>query len=176
LKGLPDVGVNTSGPSAFETPTPGWSGSARGRGELAGIALFCLASVLVPLLRTELYPFSRAPMFADAPQRYCNYRVSGPDGRELPLADFGLQRNYWGNPPGVGVGFHPPDSVDHFGEVADREAVTAHVAARLQDFPALEAVEVVQEVIGPVDGGRVGLVSSSRWRVANPHPGDSATR
>jgi hypothetical protein len=143
---------------------------------LAGIVLFCLASVLVPILRTELYPFSRAPMFADAPQCYSNYRVLDPGGRELPLADFGLQRNYWGNPPGVGVGFQPPDSVDHFGDVAEREAVTAHVAARLQDFPELEAVEVVQEVIGPVEGGRVGLVSSSHWRVANPRPGGRATR
>ena len=40
--------------------SPGWTASRRGRRELLAVALFCLAIVVVPLCRTELYPFSRA--------------------------------------------------------------------------------------------------------------------
>jgi hypothetical protein len=108
-------------------------------------------------------------MFADAPQRYCDYAVTGPDGEALDVARLGLQRNYWGNPLGVGVGFHPPPSVDQFGAVASEEDVRDWVGERLKDFPELKSVEVVQTVVGPVDALRVGEVESNRWRIDNPH-------
>ena len=77
----------------------GWSATPRGRRELAAVGLFCLAFAVTPLVTTELYPFSRAPMFADAPRQYCDYAVITPDGRRLTdprrLALLGLQRNYW---------------------------------------------------------------------------------
>jgi hypothetical protein len=150
---------------------PEWLQTRRGRREFLAVAVFVLLFVAVPLWRTELYPFSRAPMFADAPQRYCNYTVLGPDGQPLDLRDFGLQRNYWGNPLGVGVGFRPAETIDHFGEVPEKQAVIAHVADRLARHPGLKYVEVVREVIGPLESGRIGLVQTDRWRIDNPHHG-----
>ena len=161
------VGVNET-ESDDDAILPGWARTPRGIRELGGVGLFCIAAVVIPLVRTELYPFSSAPMFSAAPRRYCNYRVLDPEGRELSVADFGLQRNYWGNPPEVGVGFRPSESLDRFGEVADHNAVIAQVTSKLKDFPSLEAVEVVQEVIGPVDSDRIGLVSAAHWVVKNP--------
>jgi hypothetical protein len=137
--------------------------------------LFGVLSVAVPLFRTELYPFSRAPMFADAPACYCDYAVYDPEGRPLAALDFGLHRNYWGNPPGAGVGFEPPPGVDRFGEVVPRAAVTAAVAHHLARFPALPYVEVTREVVGPLDGGRVGTARAERWRVANPRSARATT-
>ncbi len=141
-----------------------------GRKELAAAGLFVLAFAAVPLFRTELYPFSRAPMFADAPLRYCEYAVTDPDGRPLDLLPFGLQRNYWGNPIGAGVGFLPPPAVDVFGEVAPSDEVAERVRERLAAFRELPYVEVRQTVIGAVDDRRVGPVAEPTvLRLNNPH-------
>lgn len=109
-------------------------------------------------------------MFADAPQRYCDYHLFGPDGEELALVAFGMHRNYWGNPIGAGVGFLPPPTVDQFGTVAIADEVTAHLRQQLRAWPELAYVEVVQEVIGDIDGQRVGPIpeKTQRWRVDNP--------
>ena len=71
------------------SPSAGWiicvirfahprSTTPRGRRDLLFIAAFVLPNLLMPLLIVDLYPFSRAPMFADAPQRYCDYRLFDP--------------------------------------------------------------------------------------------------
>jgi hypothetical protein len=152
---------------------PGWASTPRGRKELAVVGLFCLIFALVPLVTTELYPFSRAPMFADAPALYCDYTIITPDGRRLTeakdLIPFGVQRNYWGNPLGVGVGFEPAASVDDFGKIAGKDAVVHQVAAHLVHFPDLQYVEVEQSIVGPIDADHVGVQRTERWRVDNPN-------
>jgi hypothetical protein len=145
-----------------------WLQTSRGRKEFGAIAVFVLLSVVVPLCRTELYPFSRAPMFADAPRRYCEYRIMASDGRTLDPREFSLQRNYWGNPLGIGAGFLPADTVDRFGEVSDPEIVTARIASSLVHHPELEFVDVFRAVIGPLESGGVGVVETECWRVSNP--------
>lgn len=150
----------------------GWVNSPRGRKELLVVGLFCLTFAVVPLVTTELYPFSRAPMFADAPRLYCDYAVYTPDGRQITdsatLTKLGVQRNYWGNPLGVGVGFEPAPSADDFGKVAPKDAVVGMVARRLEGFPDLQYVEVEQRVVGPIDADHVGVQRAERWRVDNP--------
>ncbi len=112
-------------------------------------------------------------MFADAPQKYCEYAVVTPDGRRLTEANdllpFGLQRNYWGNPLGVGVGFKPAPTVDDFGKVATHQEVIDTVAPCLKRFSEWEYVEVEQKVIGPTDDDHVGVVDRHLWRVSNPY-------
>jgi hypothetical protein len=150
----------------------GWANSPRGRTELTVVGFFCLTFAVVPLLTTELYPFSRAPMFADAPRFYCDYAVYGPDDRQITdetaLTRLGVQRNYWGNPLGVGVGFEPAPSVDDFGMIAARDAVVETVARRLEWFPDLKYVEVEQRIVAPTDADHVGVKQTERWRVDNP--------
>jgi hypothetical protein len=138
------------------------------RKELLAAAAFVLVNVLVPAFAVELYPFSRAPMFEDAPRRYCDFIVYGPDGQALPAADFGLQRNYHANPPDAGYGYRPPPTINEMDAVPDTQQVAAWVRQHLEAFPRPEYVEVVQQVVGPVDGDRVGVVESRRTRVTNP--------
>src|SRR5262245_45102522 len=120
-------------PSSSQPRPVDWMHTPRGRQDLLLISGFLLVNLLVPLLIVDLYPFSRAPMFADAPRLYCDYHVYDPEGSELHLAGpdgkarvlvdgkpvpaLGLHRNYWGNPIGAGVGFIPPQTVDQFGKV-----------------------------------------------------------
>jgi hypothetical protein len=148
--------------------SPHWLNTPRGRRDLFFIATFVLLNVLIPLLIMDLYPFSRAPMFADAPQLYCAYQLYDQKGNALDVLDFGLHRNYWGNPVGEGVGFKPPLTLDQFGVIGDPEAITTHVQGRLRQRPDLAYVDVVQEVIGDEDGRRVGVIRKRRWRVENP--------
>ena len=149
-------------------PSPDWLNTPRGRRDLFFIATFLLLNVLIPLLIVDLYPFSRAPMFADAPHLYCDYQIFDPRGNALDVLDFGLHRNYWGNPVGEGVGINPPQTVDQFGVIGDPEKITTHVQSRLRQRPELAYVEVVQKVIGDEDGRRVGVVRQHSWRVQNP--------
>lgn len=155
---------------------PGWASTPRGRKELLVVGLFCATFAVVPLLTTELYPFSRAPMFADAPRLYCDYGVRLPDGRQITdetdkatLTKLGVQRNYWGNPLGVGVGYEPPPTVDDFGKVADKEFVVEMVAKRLEQFPDWRYVEVVRTVVRPAADGLIVREPGETWRVNNPY-------
>jgi hypothetical protein len=166
-------------PARPDSPVPGDAASlppreTPRRRELAAFFLFCLLNVLVPVITVDLFPFSRAPMFADAPRRFCTFKVYAPDGRELPVREFGLHRNYWGNPLGVGCGFHPPESLDQFGTVPDRETIVAHVEEQLVRWPEYPFVDVVREVTGACDARTIGQTEWTRWRIPNPHarPGD----
>ena len=156
------------------TVTPSWSATRQGKRELAAAGVFVLAFAAVPLFLTELYPFSRAPMFADAPQCYCEYTVLDPDGKPLDPRDFDLQRNYWGNPLGVGVGFEPLPSLDEFGTVPSEEVLHAWIERHLERFPHLRYVDVSLRRIGAVDSRHIGETESSSARIANPHFQDPA--
>jgi hypothetical protein len=108
-------------------------------------------------------------MFADAPGQYCDYAVYAPDGSQVTdaaaLAKLGVQRNYWGNPLGVGVGFRPAESVDVFGATATEQQVRDMVGQRLRQFPQWEYVDVEQKIIGPTDADHIGVRRHERWRV-----------
>jgi hypothetical protein len=85
------------------------------RGEVRFILILALSMSVIPLVFGELFPFSSAPMFRDRPTVYCTYSVTGPNGESLSLTSFRLQRNYDGNPPGMGTGVVPNQTLDHFG-------------------------------------------------------------
>jgi len=133
--------------------------------------LLLAANIVVPLLWGDVYPFTSAPMFRDCPEKCCNYRVFAADGQELPAEEWLLHRIYDGNPVGYGVGVCAPAVIEQeFGVVHEDAAVRQHIQAQLAQPRHQEHayVEVVQEVIGPLDSGRVGIVETRRWRIERP--------
>ena len=127
---------------------------------------FCLVLVLAPLVFGELFPFTSAPMFRDAPKVYCVYGVTGPDGQPLSLKTFRLHQNYDGNPVGMGGGRTPEPTLNIFGQVQDMEQVRKHVQRYLNDrHPSLAFVDVQQRVFGALSENRVGLLSAETIRV-----------
>ncbi len=131
-------------------------------------AVFLLANAIVPILGGDIYPFTSAPMFRDAPVVYCNYHAYAPDGAELPQQDFLLQRLYDGNPVGYGVGVRPPAILDRFGEPRTEAEIRRHMLPLLE-LPAyrdLPYVELVQETIGAVDANQLGVVKRERFRIS----------
>ena len=133
---------------------------------LAAAALLA-ANVVVPIAMGDVYPFTSAPMFRDAPRLYCNYRIHGPDGQPLPSERFLCQRIYDGNPVGYGVGVKPPRVLEEFGVAHDEATVRRHIGEQLASAEnrGYAYVEVEQEVIGPVDERRIGVVRVDRWRI-----------
>lgn len=119
---------------------------------------FVLVNVLAPIVVGEFYPFTVSPMFCDEPQVYCEYELYDSSGESLPLKEFELQRNYDGNPPGLGVGIKPAPTLDHFGHVPDERQLRRHLEAQLAKHPELDSVRVVQKVIGAIDMQRVGVI------------------
>ena len=141
------------------------------RAGLAGVGLLLAANVAVPLVWGDLYPFTSAPMFRDCPAACCNYCVVAADGSELPAENWLVQRVYDGNPIGYGVGLCPPAVMEQeFGCIHDAAAVRRHIERQFARpcNAAYDEVEVVQEVIGPLDGERVGVVRAQRWRIPRP--------
>src|SRR5947209_6349720 len=125
----------------------------------AGVLL--AANVVVPLIWGDVYPFTSAPMFRDAPRQFCNYRVYSIKGKLLDPADWLVQRVYDGNSVGYGVGARPPPVLEQeFGVVPDEATVREHFQRQLaQPRHSRDAfVDVVQDVIGPVDAQHVGVV------------------
>jgi hypothetical protein len=161
MKSMPEL------PSNIDSPYP----SPRLRLAMAAVGLLLAANVVVPLVWGDVYPFTSAPMFRDAPTCCCNYRVYALDGRELPAENWLVQRLYDGNPLGYGVGICPPEILEsEFGRECDEAAVLAHIQRQFSrpENREFAAVEVVQEVIGPVDSQHVGAVRTGRWRVERP--------
>lgn len=127
---------------------------------------FAVCNIVLSIVYRDLYPFTITPMFCDNPRLYCDYQVFDPQGAPLPLDDFQLQRNYDGNPLGLGAGVQPTHSLDKFGTVPDESALIAHVAHVLAArFPEHRYVDVVQTLIGPVDENRVGVIKEIHVRV-----------
>jgi hypothetical protein len=136
---------------------------------LAAAALLLVANIVVPLVWGDVYPFTSAPMFRDAPRFCCNYRIYDSAGRELPPENWLVHRLYDGNPLGYGVGISPPPILEQqFGAECDQAAALAHIQKQFSrpENREFTAVEVVQEVIGPIDTQHIGILRTDRWVIA----------
>jgi hypothetical protein len=138
----------------------------RSRIGMAAAALLLLANILVPLGWGDVYPFTSAPMFREAPIECCQYRLL-VDGQERPASHCLLQRIYDGNPLGYGVGIKPPPVLEQkYGVIHDEATVRAHIQ-RLFALPQhqhIQRIEVIQDVLGAT-GQTVGIVRTNRWLI-----------
>src|SRR5262245_10452842 len=108
--------------------------SARSRIGIGAAVALLAANVVVPLIWGDVYPFTSAPMFRDAPREFCNYRIYSAQGQELEAADWLVQRVYDGNPVGYGVGMRPPAVLEQeFGIVPDEAAAREHIQRQLAE-------------------------------------------
>jgi hypothetical protein len=146
------------------------TGRAVGRcGELTFVVCFVVLQAVLPLLFTDLFPFSTMPMFSDAPRELWQLEVFDPDGRRLAASSFSVHSLYVANPrPRIGV--HLPSTVNRPDGSASQAEITAMVLRRLREHPELSHVEVVQRRIGAVRNGAqetVAVTEVRHWRVMN---------
>jgi hypothetical protein len=142
---------------------------------MAAVGILLAANVVVPALWGDVYPFTSAPMFRNAPVQCCQYRFFDAEGRELAAEDWLVHRVYDGNPVGYGVGVQPPAILEQeYGVVHDEAAVKRHMEGQFARpvNRGQKQVEVEQTVLGAVDEQRVGIVRTSRWLVRHRTSGD----
>lgn len=146
---------------------------------VAVVSIYLAAHAIVPVIWGDIYPFTSAPMFRDAPKQYCNYRViSLASGKELPAKDWLTFRTYDGNPVGYGVGIVPPPVLERFGEVLDEQTIVRHIQKQFENpvNQKVPGVVVEQIVIGPVEHPSseklvwVGVTNKHVFIVKNPKP------
>ncbi len=139
----------------------------RSRVAILAAGVLLVLNVAVPLVWGDVYPFTSAPMFREAPVQCCQYRVL-VDGQEQPAAKWLLNRIYDGNPVGYGVGIRPPAVLEQeYGVIHDTAAVRSHIQQQLArpENQHVEHVEVIQEVVGAI-GSSVGILTTNRWAIA----------
>jgi hypothetical protein len=67
--------------------------------ERVSVFVFLAATLLIPLITVELYPFSAASMFAHAPTSYTIYQVADGSGKRLNYGGFGIDLKNPHDPP-----------------------------------------------------------------------------
>ena len=143
----------------------------RSRNALLAAGVLLAANIGVPVLWGDVYPFTSAPMFRDAPTECCQYTIRSLDQQGLNPADWLLHRVYDGNPVGYGVGLQaPPVLEQRYGDVHDLAAIQQHVARQFKRAANAthRTVEIQQIVIGALANGSVGPVRTQSYVVDMP--------
>jgi len=95
--------------------------------ELWLAAAFAFVHLVAPVVIGERYPFTISPMFYDQPAECCTYVLTGADGAVLDTERFNLHLVYDGNPPGLGMGIEPTETLHPYCLPCELQQVTEHV-------------------------------------------------
>jgi hypothetical protein len=135
-------------------------------GERWGVFLFLGATLVVPLVAWEWFPFSAPTMFSERTASYCHYRVWDESGDRVSRSEVGLQCNNPHDPPLTtfgrrGYGRLSPETLNHYDAVPTVEEIREHVQARAEG----RRLVVRRRVIGAVDEDRIGIVQEDTFEV-----------
>ncbi len=135
------------------------------------VVLLAAVPLLFPLAGDELFPFTSARLFVDAPATLTRFLVVGPDGRRLPPEWLGLDVRYFGldGYRAGKTGPHPaaraqPETYNVAGRLPEAEGISAWVApfCRAQ---GLAFVDVYWNTYGSRDAAAAGVIASGHVRV-----------
>ncbi len=138
------------------------------RGELIAVGIFVAVNLIAPLVLGERYPFTVSPMFSDQPSQYCTYEVTDAAGQPLDPQTFGLHLVYDGNPPGLGMGIKPAETLHGFGEVPNESTVRGHVEAVMQEQNLPGPVIVSQHCVRCDEEHRRPVSTQRSWTIERP--------
>lgn len=97
--------------------------------ELWLAAAFVVVHLVAPVVIGERYPFTISPMFYDQPAECATYTLTGADGTDFDEERFNLHLVYDGNPPGLGMGIEPTETLHPYCLPCQQQQVTDHVRA-----------------------------------------------
>lgn len=132
--------------------------------EFSFIFFILTSSVIIPLIRAELFPYSSFQLFTDAPQIYATYKVIGKSGKEISLRSIKLHRNYYGIIDRAPFARKKPYTNDKWGEVLSDEKITELIRRRApkDEFPITAKVTVTG-----VKDGKVQTIKEHSFVVTN---------
>ena len=141
------------------------------RSERIFLSVFLACTILIPLTVEKIIPFDRPSFFVASVRRHCVYKITDPNGRSLPLHEFGLgnfyfgQRGWFSEVPSQERGaLKLPESINIYGDVASEEQVRTVVSRHLAERD-LEYVDVSQKIKANPGGKSAGVVAEHQWRV-----------
>ena len=120
--------------------------------------------VALPLMFSELYPFTINPMFRDSPQKYTSYSLVSATGVQIPAEKALLHQVYDGNPVALGVGAPPEETANIYGQTLSEREIELIVRRELADDTIDWPVKVYQLVFGkPENENKFGLMNSNTY-------------
>lgn len=141
--------------------------------ELSLAAAFMVVHLVAPVVIGERYPFTISPMFYDQPAECCTYSLTDADGADLDEEQFNLHLVYDGNPPGLGMGITPTETLHPYCQPCQQQQITDHVRAIMKQ----------EGIAGPITIARRHLFhqdhkianQTDRWEVSIDMPDQPTT-
>ena len=98
------------------------------------VVALIVASILIPTLKAELFPYSSFALFTDSPKLYVEYEIFDALGNPIAPKEVALHRNYYGISPREPYARVKPFSYDKFGVVLDSETIEKAVLENSQNL------------------------------------------
>jgi len=140
--------------------------------ELCLAAAFAVVHLVAPVVIGERYPFTISPMFYDQPAECCTYVLTDADGAIIDAERFNLHLVYDGNPPGLGMGIEPTETLHPYCLPCQQQQVTDHVRGIMQRDSIAGPITIARRHLFPQNNKIVD--KTDRWQVsidetAEPH-------
>jgi hypothetical protein len=147
-------------------PRASSQGSTRNtRVEQACVGLTLIALFVLPMINSEPYPLTTAPLFSHPIKQFHLYSLSDSIGQSLNRDEYGLRSNWsWYQEKNFGV-VYPPSVVSPPDRPANMERVIEHVRRIGRRGHAKFPLLLRCEVTGSTDGQKVGRLRSREWTI-----------
>ena len=132
--------------------------------ELCLAAAFTVVHLVAPIVIGERYPFTISPMFYDQPAECCTYVLTDADGAIIDAERFNLHLVYDGNPPGLGMGIEPTETLHPYCLPCQQQQVTDHVRGIMQRDSIAGPITITRRHLFPQNNQIVD--KTDRWQVS----------
>ncbi len=121
------------------------------------ISFVLLSHILIPLLKSELFPYSSFQLFTGKTLSYVEYEAFDSKRRPISLRDIKLQRNYYGMSPREPYARIKPFTLDKFDQKLNKNELKEHILKYAT--PEMIPIKIIQKVYGVKDE-KVKLIST----------------
>ncbi len=121
------------------------------------ISFVLLSHILIPLLKSELFPYSSFQLFTGKTLSYVEYEAFDSKRRPISLRDIKLQRNYYGMSPREPYARIKPFTLDKFDQKLNQNELKEHILKYAT--PEMIPITIIQKVYGVKDE-KVKLIST----------------
>jgi hypothetical protein len=121
------------------------------------ISFVLLSHIIIPLLKSELFPYSSFQLFTGKTLSYVEYEAFDNKRRAIRLRDIKLQRNYYGLSPREPYARIKPFTLNKFDQKLNPNELKVHILTYAK--PEMLPLTIIQKVYGVKDE-KVKLIST----------------
>ena len=128
------------------------------------ISFILLSHILIPLLKSELFPYSSFQLFTGSPLSYVEYEAFDKKRQVVSLRDIKLQRNYSGMSLREPYARIKPFTLDKFDQKLNHNELKEHILKYAT--PDMLPLTIIQKVYGVKDE-KVKLISTESFLIGS---------